>query len=169
MSPRRSGPTPTGRPSGQRPDSFENVSEETSAGGLVVDHLDIPTRALLISRYDRRKRLIWSFPKGHVEFGESTQEAALREVREETGINAKIVDELGVIDFRFVANGRQIHKTVHHYLMVRTGGSLSDEDPEVESVAWISLRRVLKQLAYSDERKLFHKARGMLPGNDGMS
>ncbi len=88
--------------------------------------------------------------------------AALREVREETGIDAQIVDQLGVIDFSFTADGRRIHKTVHHFLMVSTGGSLSDEDPEVESVAWIAFDNVAKRLAYSDERKLFHKAREML-------
>lgn len=140
------------------------VNEETSAGGLVVDRLPSPTQVLLISRYDRRNRLIWSFPKGHVEFGESNQMAALREVREETGIDAQIVDQLGVIDFSFTADDRRIHKTVHHFLMVSTGGSLSDEDPEVESVAWIALDNAVERLAYADERKLFHKARKMLAG-----
>lgn len=164
MRSRKSHPKPARPQRVREPYAGNSVSEETSAGGLVVDRLPTPTQVLLISRYDRRNRLIWSFPKGHVEFGESTQAAALREVREETGIDAQIVDQLGVIDFSFTADARRIHKTVHHFLMVSTGGSLSDEDPEVESVAWIAFDNVADQLAFSDERKLFHKAREMLAG-----
>lgn len=164
MSLRKSDRKSTGGRSARNLWMGDPVNEETSAGGLVVDRLPSPTQVLLISRYDRRNRLIWSFPKGHVEFGESNQMAALREVREETGIDAQIVDQLGVIDFSFTADDRRIHKTVHHFLMVSTGGSLSDEDPEVESVAWIALDNAVERLAYADERKLFHKARKMLAG-----
>ena len=162
MSPRRSDRKSPGGRSARNLWIGDSVNEETSAGGLVVDRLPSPTQALLISRYDRRNRLIWSFPKGHIEFGESTQAAALREVREETGIEAKIVDKLGVVDFFFTADGRKIHKTVHHFLLVSTGGSLSDEDPEVESVAWITWAEVADKLAYSDERKLLRKAREII-------
>ncbi len=136
--------------------------DEVSAGGLVVDSLDPAAQALLISRHDRRGRLIWSFPKGHLEAGETDRDAAIREVGEETGIIAKIIEPLGEIDFWFMADGRRIHKTVHHFLMVCQGGELCADDPEVESVEWVPLSAVSARLAYSDERALLKKARARL-------
>ena len=82
--------------------------DEVSAGGLVVDRLSADANALLISRHDRRGRLIWSFPKGHLEAGETDQQAAVREVGEETGIVASVVEPLGDIDFWFMADGRRV-------------------------------------------------------------
>jgi len=116
----------------------------------------------LIARYDRRRRLVWSLPKGHVEEGETVEEAALREVQEETGLVADIVAPLGIIDFWFAVEDRRIHKTVHHFLMRYTSGMLSDEDPEVVEVAWVDFEDVPARLAYRDERRLVNKARGML-------
>ncbi len=129
-------------------------SEETSAGGLVIDRTNEPPVAALIGRLDRRGRLMWSLPKGHVEPGETREEAAVREVEEETGIRGRILTSLGVIDFWFVADGRRIHKTVHHFLMERVGGELSADDPEVVEVQWIPLTEVSSRLAYADERRL---------------
>ena len=136
--------------------------DEVSAGGLVVDHVSADAQALLISRHDRRGRLIWSFPKGHLEEGETDRDAAIREVGEETGIQAAVVEPLGEIDFWFMADGRRIHKTVHHFLMVCEGGELCADDPEVESVEWVPLSAVPARLAYSDERALLKKARARL-------
>ncbi|MDZ7578350.1 MAG: NUDIX hydrolase [Candidatus Nanopelagicales bacterium] len=150
-------PRPTHR-LGDRP----KTALETSAGGLVVDSMSDDAHALLISRYDRRKRLIWSFPKGHVEEGETDQQAAIREVKEETGIAARVVEPLGPIDFWFMAEGRRIHKTVHHFLMLAEGGELSAEDPEVVSVEWVPLTAVFGRLVYADERKLLKKAQAMI-------
>ncbi|MYV98156.1 NUDIX hydrolase [Streptomyces sp. SID3343] len=128
------------------------VAEETSAGGLVVDRLTL--RAALIARRDRRGRLLWSLPKGHIEDGEGPVEAALREVEEETGIVGRILAPLGVIDYWFTAPDRRVHKTVHHYLMEAAGGDLSDDDIEVEAVAWVPLGALSARLAYPDERRL---------------
>jgi 8-oxo-dGTP pyrophosphatase MutT (NUDIX family) len=136
--------------------------DETSAGGLVVDALVSQPQALLISRHDRRGRLIWSFPKGHIEPGEDSSQTAIREVAEETGIDAEVLEPLGEIDFWFMADGSRIHKTVHHFLMLARGGSLSDEDPEVESVEWFPISEVSARLAYGDERDLLVKARSLL-------
>lgn len=126
--------------------------EETSAGGLVRSADG--QRALLIGRHDRRGRTLWSLPKGHIEPNESPEEAAIREVREETGIEAVIVRHLGTIDFWFMADGKRIHKTVHHYLMDAVGGVLTAQTAEVDEVQWFAVNTIAAQLAYTDERKL---------------
>ena len=94
--------------------------DEVSAGGLVVDKTG--TKGLLIGRLDPKdashERLLWSLPKGHIEDGESPEQAAIREVAEETGIKSEITRSLGVIDFWFMASGKRIHKTVHHFLFM---------------------------------------------------
>ncbi len=116
----------------------------------------------LIGRTNRRGRLLWSLPKGHLEAGESLEQAAVREVAEETGIRGDIIGSLGTIDFWFVVEGRRVHKTVHHYLMRAIGGELSDEDVEVTEVAWFPLPQIADQLAYSDERGLLARASRLL-------
>jgi len=136
--------------------------DEYSAGGLVVDLAGTVPRGALIARTDRHGRLLWSLPKGHIEAGETAEQAAVREVAEETGINGEILGELGTIDFWFVADGRRIHKTVRHYLMRATGGELSDADVEVTEVAWVPLPEIPGQLAYPDERGLVDTAGRLL-------
>lgn len=139
--------------------------EETSAGGLIVDRSNEPPHAALIGRLDRSGRLLWSLPKGHVEEDETPEQAALREVAEETGIRGRLIAPLGVIDFWFVADRRRIHKTVHHFLMEAVGGELSDADVEVTEVAWVPLGDVAGLLAYDDERGLLAKVPQLLAGS----
>ena len=119
-------------------------------------------KAALIARHDRRGRLIWSLPKGHIEPGETAEDAAIREVREETGITGRIVAPLGTIDFWFMVSGTRIHKTVHHFILEAVGGELSDEDIEVVKVAWVPIDRVQRRLKYRDERRLMAKAMDIL-------
>jgi 8-oxo-dGTP pyrophosphatase MutT (NUDIX family) len=135
---------------------------ETSAGGLVVDRSGSEAHAVLIGKRDRSGRLVWSLPKGHVESGESRTQAAVREVAEETGISGVVIAPLGTIDYWFVASGRRIHKTVHHYLLEATGGELSANDVEVEEVAWIPLPEVAGRMEYEDERRLLDKLPSLL-------
>jgi ADP-ribose pyrophosphatase YjhB (NUDIX family) len=154
----------SGRGSGarRRPRRWLRQVDEYSAGGLVVDlDGDVP-RGALIGRTDRHGRLLWSLPKGHIEVGETAEQAAVREIEEETGIAGEIVAELGTIDFWFVADGRRIHKTVRHFLLRATGGELSDADVEVDEVAWVPLRDMREQLAYPDERGLVDTAGRLL-------
>jgi 8-oxo-dGTP pyrophosphatase MutT (NUDIX family) len=130
---------------------------ETSAGGLVIDGIDGPRDAqvaALIGRIDRRGRMLWSLPKGHIELGETAEQTAIREVAEETGIRGSVLAALGRIDYWFVTDGRRVHKTVHHYLMRFSGGELSDDDLEVAEVAWVPIRELPSRLAYADERRL---------------
>jgi 8-oxo-dGTP pyrophosphatase MutT (NUDIX family) len=151
-------PTPTTQPRAQRrsADRLRTV-HETSAGGLVVDGLDGPRGsqvAALIGRIDRRGRMLWSLPKGHIEMGETAEQTAIREIAEETGIQGDVLAPLGSIDYWFVTEGRRVHKTVHHYLLRSLGGELSDHDLEVSEVAWVPLEELPSRLAYADERRL---------------
>jgi 8-oxo-dGTP pyrophosphatase MutT (NUDIX family) len=141
----------------RRPSDRLRTVHETSAGGLVIDGIDGPKDtqvAALIGRIDRRGRMLWSLPKGHIELGETAEQTAIREVAEETGIQGSVLAALGSIDYWFVTEGRRVHKTVHHYLMRFLGGELSDEDLEVSEVAWVPLKELPSRLAYADERRL---------------
>ena len=150
------------------------TSIETSAGGLVVSGLAEAVHddgsvdldrvyVALIGRLDRRGRLLWSMPKGHVEPGEAHDSTAEREVWEETGIHGEVIAELGVIDYWFISDGTRIHKTVHHHLLRYVDGDLNDEDPEVTEVTWFPASTLVERLAYADERKLARRAHDLLP------
>lgn len=134
--------------------------DEVSAGGLVIDTSG--RQGLLIGRIDQkdntRARLLWSLPKGHIEVGETPEQAALREVMEETGIESEISRLLGVIDFWFMAGGKRIHKTVHHYLFREVGGILAPQVTEVDEVSWFPLYEIIDRLAYPDEKKLIARS-----------
>ena len=101
-------------------------------------------------------------PKGHVESGETTEQAAIREVAEETGIRGRITARLGSVEYTFTAQGRRIHKRVHHFLMVAVDGELSDADIEVTEVAWVPLDEIDERLAYAGERRLAQRATRLL-------
>ncbi|WP_199428841.1 NUDIX hydrolase [Qaidamihabitans albus] len=161
----RSGGAKPGRRSRRRRGRRLTTVDETSAGGLVVD--GDRRHAVLIGRLDRQGRLLWSLPKGHIEDGETTEQTAVREVKEETGISAHVLHPLGTIDYWFVAERRRVHKTVHHFLLEADGGELSDEDVEVTEVAWVPLTELEGRLAYADERKLVRKARESFEGAGG--
>ncbi|WKD62282.1 Putative mutator protein MutT4 [Corynebacterium ciconiae DSM 44920] len=149
------------------------TSIETSAGGLVAsglaeavdEHGAVDLSRIyvaLIGRVDRRGRLLWSMPKGHVENGEAHTATAEREVWEETGIKGEVLGELGVIDYWFVSDGTRIHKTVHHHLLAYVDGDLNDDDPEVTEVSWVPANSLIERLAYADERKLARTAHSLM-------
>ena len=149
-------PAPAARPRRRQGSRLRTV-HEISAGGLVIDGIDRPREeqlAALIGRMDRRGRMIWSLPKGHIEQGETAEQTAIREVAEETGIHGHVLAALGSIDYWFVTEGRRVHKTVHHYLLRFSGGELCDEDVEVTEVAWVPVNELPRRLAYADERRL---------------
>ena len=149
---------PNKSPQAKRP--YAKRVDEVSAGGLVVDTTG--TKGLLIGRYDTkdatRKRILWSLPKGHIEEGETPEQAAIREVAEETGITSSITKSLGVIDFWFMAGGKRIHKTVHHFMFTEVGGVLAAQESEVDEVSWFPLEEIVDRLAYPDEKKLIARS-----------
>lgn len=143
------------------------VVEETSAGGLVV-RLDAGLHvAAVIARRNRAGRLEWCLPKGHLEGEETPEQAAVREIAEETGIVGRIVRRLGVIDYWFTGDDRRVHKMVHHYLLGAVGGELTvedDPDGEAEDVAWVPVVDLPSRLAYPNERRLAEAAHVVLVG-----
>ena len=148
------------KPAVKKKQPYAKRVDEVSAGGLVIDQSG--TKGLLIGRKDLKdqsgERLLWSLPKGHIEEGETPEQAAIREVKEDTGIESDISKALGVIDFWFMAGGKRIHKTVHHYLFKEVGGVLAPQISEVDDVGWFPLEEVVGLLAYPDEKKLISKA-----------
>jgi 8-oxo-dGTP pyrophosphatase MutT (NUDIX family) len=147
---------------GHRRDAHRASAQETSAGGLVVRTIGGDAEAALIGRLDRYGRLRWSLPKGHVEPGETTEQTAVREVREETGITGSIVAPLGSLSYSFMVSGRRVYKRVHHFLMTAESGELSDADVEVTEVAWVPVHRLQRVLAYTAERRIAQRAEKML-------
>lgn len=127
-----------------------------SAGGLVVDDRPGGRWVVLISHRSATGALQWTLPKGGLEPGEDIRAAAVREVREETGLDCDIVGELGVIDYWFVwrPDGVRYHKFVHYFLMRHRGGAPTNRDDEAEDVEWLSLDEALIRLTHLNERQL---------------
>ena len=134
--------------------------EETSAGGLVVDRVDAADggpRAAVIARRNRAGRVEWCLPKGHPEPDETLEQTAVREVAEETGIQGRVLSELGTIDYWFSVTDKRIHKVVHHYLLEAVGGRLTiEDDPDAEAidVAWVPLTDLGERLTFPNERRI---------------
>ena len=169
-----SSPLPSGRAPGRptppvvRPvRSTLPVVDETSAGGLVVDVVDGVAVCAVIARRNRAGRLEWCLPKGHLELDETPEQAAVREVAEETGIDSQVIRHLATIDYWFAGHDRRVHKVVHHYLLAALGGVLTNEndpDHEAEEVAWVELDALPSRLAYPNERRVVAMARDVLVG-----
>ncbi|WP_205762199.1 NUDIX hydrolase [Arthrobacter mobilis] len=140
--------------------------EEVSAGGVVVDVSTPELNVAIIARFNRGGRLEWCLPKGHPENDETNEEAAVREIEEETGIKGRVLATLGSIDYWFTVSGHRVHKTVHHFLLTATGGELTiDNDPDHEAVdvAWVPLAELGKRLSFPNERRIVDLAREVLP------
>ena len=128
----------------------------TSAGGLVVDDRPGGRWCVLIAHRSAAGHLQWTLPKGGPESGEDLESTAVREVSEETGLDAKVVSKLGVIDYWFVWRPEQVryHKYVHYFLMTLVGGDMAQRDEEAEEVAWIHVSEVLEWMTHANERQL---------------
>ena len=123
---------------------------EFSAGGIVVDERGF---VLLIRARDLRSRPVWTLPKGTINAGESSADAALREVREETGYRCEVVRELEPVTYWFQRDGRRIRKTVRWFLM-RPLEKAGEHDHEVDEVAWADRADALTRLRYDSDRRL---------------
>ena len=141
-------------------------SRATSAGGVVVSTEG--DRASLVVGMRRRGRdgMTWTLPKGTPSRGETTEETALREVAEETGLQVRIVAPLPSIEYTFVQDGLRIRKTVHYFLMEPTGGDLASHDHEFDEVRWIGFDTAATMLTFETERNLVAKAARALARGD---
>jgi 8-oxo-dGTP pyrophosphatase MutT (NUDIX family) len=129
---------------------------ERSAGGVVVRGGEVvvivPTRRAA----DGSKVLC--LPKGHLDPGESAQQAAAREVREETGIVAELVGDLGEVRYWYRRDGRSVPKAVEFFLFRYLSGDTADHDEEVEEARWMDLREAPEALSYEGEREVARRA-----------
>ena len=121
-----------------------------SAGGLVVDERG---EILLIRARDLRERPVWTLPKGTLAPGESSEDAALREVREETGWRCEVVRALDEVTYWFQRDGRRVRKTVRWFFM-RPLEKVGEHDHEVDEVAWVTRAEALDRLRYDSDRRL---------------
>ena len=136
--------------------------DEFSAGGVAVRGADAAPEVALILTHERR----WQLPKGWIESGEEPGAAAVREVREETGIDAEVVAPLDTIEYWFVskydAEPARVHKRVQFFLLRSTGGSIDDHDEEVLEARWVPIDDAVRRLAFQDERRIVALARDAL-------
>jgi len=138
------------------------TQREVSAGGVVYRGTGEDIEVVLASRRTRRGDLAWGLAKGGIEPGESREDAAVREVREETGLDATIEADLGDTKYIYVWEDVRIRKRVHFFLMRHVGGDVDDRDDEMEEIRWFPLERALKRAAYRGEREVLARAAELL-------
>ena len=133
-------------------------SSQTSAGGVIVRRAHGRYEVCLTLR--QRHGRAWGLPKGHLEVGEDAETAAIREVREETGLSGVIVKPLESITYSFSAPDQRttVMKTVHFYLMGVTGGHLDLHDRETVEARWMALDEARAAVAYDNERRVLERA-----------
>jgi len=132
---------------------------EISAGGVVVKD---GSQVLLARREEH-----WQLPKGLVEEGkgEKIEETAIREVKEETGINARIIKPLGKVNYWYYRDNKRIYKTVYFFLMEAISGDVNEHDHEMDEVRWFEIDEAINKIAYRNERDILEKAKKELRGD----
>jgi 8-oxo-dGTP pyrophosphatase MutT (NUDIX family) len=131
--------------------STDRPLRETSYGGVVLRGDEV----LVITPTGKRR--VTGLPKGGPQPGESGEQTATREVREETGVNAAVREPLGDVNYWYRRGGQRVYKTVHFYLFDYLSGSTSDHDHEVEDARWMPLADALTALSYPGERALIER------------
>jgi 8-oxo-dGTP pyrophosphatase MutT (NUDIX family) len=137
------------------PDSRRKTRNEHSSGGAVIDLRD---GAPFVAMIATRGRTRWGLPKGAVSAGETSEQAALREVQEETGLDAEIVARLDTIEYFFRAGDTLIKKSVDFYLMHYVGGTMTPQLSEVDDVEWVPLPEAIQRASFDSEKKLLSSA-----------
>lgn len=143
-------------------------AEETSAGGVVIrggrGHEQV-IAIVPVRRAPDGSRVL-GLPKGHIDPGESELAAAVREVREETGVLARPLGELGEVRYLYRRRGRTISKSVAFFLLRYLSGETSEHDEEIEEARWLDLRAALSELTYEGERGMIARAIAVLEDED---
>lgn len=135
-----------------------SVRNEVSAGGVVYRRGPGGIEVALAARRTRKGELVWGLPKGQIEEGETPEAAAIREAREETGIESVPEGSLGRTRYFYVWEGERVRKLVHMFLLRATGGDISQHDDEMEDVAWFGLDQAEDEAAYRGERAVIRRA-----------
>jgi 8-oxo-dGTP pyrophosphatase MutT (NUDIX family) len=135
------------------------VQRAVSAGGIVYRRADSGPEFVVCGRDSDG---VWGLPKGTPDPGESLEQTAVREVTEETGLQVRIIDKVGVVEYWFAREGIRYHKWVHHYLLEATGGSTEDHDVEYDRVEWRPADVALKTLTFKNEVDMLRKALQMV-------
>ncbi|MSQ36085.1 MAG: NUDIX hydrolase [Dehalococcoidia bacterium] len=133
------------------------VRAATSAGGVVYRRRGARVEVVLVGRAAQR---LWALPKGTPESAESIEQTALREVREETGLEVAIAQRIGSVRYWFALpqEGVRVRKVVHHFLMQPVGGDLTLHDGEYDLVTWIDIREATARMSYANERSIVERA-----------
>jgi 8-oxo-dGTP diphosphatase len=142
----------------------KQVTSEYSAGGVVYRHNGAGYEIVAVQR---ARHDDWSLPKGHIEAGESREQAAIREVKEETGLDAQVVTLLGEVVY-FYRRPRQglTRKTVYHYLMEALSHDLGGPNWEVAEVRWLPITEAHTLLSYENDKQIVNKAQALLAIGD---
>jgi len=135
----------------------------TSAGGVV--HRSVDGRREIVILH-RRSPVLWALPKGTPDAGETLEETALRETREETGLEVEIESPISSIRYFFVRGSTRFHKTVHFFLMRPVGGALELHDREFDDVRWAEVPEALALLTHATERSVVERAVKLIEGVD---
>jgi 8-oxo-dGTP pyrophosphatase MutT (NUDIX family) len=133
------------------------VATEFSAGGVVVN-ADREIVVIVPTRRAADGSRVLALPKGHPDGAETSAEAALREVREEAGVDSEVVDSLGQVRYWYQRNGRRIAKVVEFFLLRYVSGDVDDHDHEVEHARWVPATEAVETLTYAGERDMVKKA-----------
>jgi 8-oxo-dGTP pyrophosphatase MutT (NUDIX family) len=129
---------------------------ELSAGGAVVRERDVIV--VVPVKRDAQHRRVLVLPKGHLDEGENDEAAATREVTEETGVIAELIDKLGDVEYTYERRGRRRNKRVAFFLFEYRSGSLEDHDHEIEDARWMPLEEAARELTYAGEREIVRRA-----------
>src|ERR1700759_561390 len=137
------------------PEERSRTRDEHSSGGVVVSLRDDAAYVAMIAT---RQKSRWGLPKGAVAAGETSEQAALREVLEETGLEARVVKPLETIDYFFRAAGVLIHKSVDFFLMLYVRGEMTPQLSEVDDAVWFEIGEAISRASFDSERKLLEMA-----------